>query len=133
MNKFVRYTRRLIFWFERPLRSEEKEIIWNQACAYTRNKIMQELGPIMQVQPFQPTKPPKLPPLTVRQRDQMQKLRATLKPMQEIEPSPVLPAVPFEFHLVDESWLNDTPVVVENEPETEQFPAMSKLLHGGSK
>lgn len=86
----------------------------------------------MPANPFQRTQPApvqQIQPLTIRQKAQLQKLRTQLQPIHETEPNPVLPAVPFEFHLVDESFLNDTPVV----PTTEQFPAMSKLLHGGNK
>ena len=131
MNKFFRYTRRLILWFERPLPRDEWMIAFSMGKTAGRNELLRELP----VNPFQPAQAPtqQIQPLTIRQRAQMQKLRATLVPMpQETEPSPVLPAVPFEFHLVDESWLNDVPVI-EDGMETEQVPAISKLLHGGNK
>ncbi len=154
MNKFVRYTRRLILWFERPLPREEWMSAFNLGKVAGRNELLREQGPITQVQPvqtgailFSTIQPP-----TMRQRAYMQKLRATLVPMpQEIEPSPVLPAVqPIQFDkIIDESWLNDVPVnsmpvwfqnlpeanlsVVEEGPITERAPAMLKLLHGGNK
>jgi hypothetical protein len=120
MNKFARYTRRLILWFERPLRREEKQIIWEWACAWQYDRLMHKFG-TMQVQQQ------KLPPITIRQRVAMQKLRASLPPA-------TIPLSVQHVELVDETWLNSTPVsVIEEEQEqddehsTNKVPIISKL------
>lgn len=132
MNKFLRYTRRLIFWFERPLPKEE----WMSAFRLGEQSMLAKMKDQAPANPFQRTQPApvqQIQPMTIRQKAQMQKLRTQLQLIpHETEPSPVLPAVPFEFHLVDETWLNDTPVSVQDELSTEQVPAISKLLHGGN-
>jgi hypothetical protein len=145
MNKLARYTRRLILWFERPLPHEEWVNAFKFGEVSGRNKVLAELKALgfFNSSTGQLVQQKKLPPITIRQRVAMRKLRASLPPA-TIPPSNQhveLATLPVQHvELVDESWLNSTPLVAvieeeevqeRGEDDTNKVPVISKLMHGG--
>lgn len=128
MKRLFRYIRRLILWFERPLPREE----WMSAFRLGEKSMEAKMK--AQRPTFQPAVPAvpavqsparqQLQPLTIRQRALLERMRATLKPVEQ-ETSPLLPAVPVVQ--LDDSWLNSKPVQESPRTDTESVPAIMKL------
>ena len=117
MNKLTRYVRRLIFWFERPLPREEWMSAFRLGEASGERKAFRET----ETRPLPVPQKQVTLPISPRDRAKLHELHQLLDRKQTIGP--------VTFDLVDESWLNSTPVVLEEGPFTEKALALTRLLH----